>query len=56
MIESGGFNVTPDIYSYCDKIMSAKNVFSNRSNSTYKGCTMKNTKGRDNLMYYISDN
>ena len=56
MIETGGFDVTPDIYSYADKIMSARNVFHSRSNSTYKGCTMKNTRGRDNVMYYISDN
>ena len=56
MFETGSFNMTPNIYSYADKIMSARDVFNSRSHSTYKGCTMKNTKGRDNVMYYISDN
>ena len=34
----------------------ALDKFAKRTSASFHGCTMSNTTGRDNAMYYISDN
>ena len=48
--------VEPNIYSYADNMKNALDKFSKRPGGSFGGCNMNNTKGRDNAMYYISDN
>ena len=46
----------PNVYTYADNMKIALDKFGKKTVGSLKGCTMNNTKGRDNSMYYISDN
>lgn len=46
----------PNVYTYADNMKIALEKFGKKSIGTFNGCNMSNTKGRDNAMYYISDN
>ena len=48
--------IQPNVYTYVDNMNLALDKFSKRTSASFHGCTMSNTKGRDNAMYYISDN
>ena len=48
--------IAPDIYTYCDNMKLALEKFKGKKTNSLNGCTMKNTPGRDNAMYYVSDN
>ena len=45
----------PSIYSYADSMKQALEKYSKKTGRS-QGITMNNTTGRDNAMYYISDN
>ena len=47
----------PNIYSYADNMKVALEKYGHKTSASFKkGQTMKNTSGRDDAMYYISDN